>query len=297
MRMLQFLSLIFISEKSEKPHSDLPSNSSSTKTYPPSPEPDVPSNKPNSPTIKAFPPSSKSNDSFSKPNRTSIKVYPPSGKSSKPSRKTETSVKAYPPSTKQNARSRNSNVSSSISDVPSTKRNISSRKSDISSSKFDLPFEYEMYPGEDEEEDVKKPMFVESFPEEDGRTVKGSRSRSRSFGREEVDRDQNQHDSMRKTTTHPENPDDHLRVDVTCKYDDNDDRGLPPVLAHRLVEKDTPWISVGAVIGNFYRPQRSWGKVMFSQACVILFTGGFLPQCMLGYHPQDQTPPQEQTSQ
>ena len=23
----------------------------------------------------------------------------------------------------------------------------------------------------------------------------------------------------------------------------------------------------------FYRPQRSWGKVMFSQACVILFTG------------------------
>ena len=25
---------------------------------------------------------------------------------------------------------------------------------------------------------------------------------------------------------------------------------------------------------NYYRPQRSWGKVMFSQACVILFTGG-----------------------
>ena len=24
----------------------------------------------------------------------------------------------------------------------------------------------------------------------------------------------------------------------------------------------------------YYRPQRSWGKVMFSQACVILFTGG-----------------------
>ena len=35
-----------------------------------------------------------------------------------------------------------------------------------------------------------------------------------------------------------------------------------------------------------YRPQRSRGKVMFSQACVILFTGGWgLPQCMLGYHP------------
>ena len=35
---------------------------------------------------------------------------------------------------------------------------------------------------------------------------------------------------------------------------------------------------------DLYHPQRSWGKVMFSQACVILFTGGCLPQCMLGYH-------------
>ena len=25
---------------------------------------------------------------------------------------------------------------------------------------------------------------------------------------------------------------------------------------------------------HFYRPQRSWGKVMFLQVCVILFTGG-----------------------
>ena len=25
---------------------------------------------------------------------------------------------------------------------------------------------------------------------------------------------------------------------------------------------------------NHYRPQRSWGKVIFSQACVIMFTGG-----------------------
>ena len=32
-----------------------------------------------------------------------------------------------------------------------------------------------------------------------------------------------------------------------------------------------------------YRPQRNWGKVMFSQACVILFTGGGLSQYMLGY--------------
>ena len=34
----------------------------------------------------------------------------------------------------------------------------------------------------------------------------------------------------------------------------------------------------------FYHPQQSWGKVMFSQACVILFMGGCLPQCTLGYH-------------
>ena len=59
----------------------------------------------------------------------------------------------------------------------------------------------------------------------------------------------------------------------------------------------------------FYRPQRSWGKVMFLQACVILFGGGgCLPQCMLGYHahtpeqtpprsrqPPEETPPWEQT--
>ena len=38
-----------------------------------------------------------------------------------------------------------------------------------------------------------------------------------------------------------------------------------------------------------YRPQRSWAKVMFLQASVILSTGGggSLPQCMLGC----QTPP------
>ena len=44
---------------------------------------------------------------------------------------------------------------------------------------------------------------------------------------------------------------------------------------------------------HHYRPQRSWGKVIFSQASVILFTGRGLPQCMLGYHtsPRDQAPP------
>ena len=33
-------------------------------------------------------------------------------------------------------------------------------------------------------------------------------------------------------------------------------------------------------------PQRSWGKVMFLHVSVILFTGGCLPQCMLGYSPR-----------
>ena len=42
---------------------------------------------------------------------------------------------------------------------------------------------------------------------------------------------------------------------------------------------------------HFYRPQRSWAKVIFSQACVKNSVhGGGLPQCMLGYTPPDQTP-------
>ena len=39
-----------------------------------------------------------------------------------------------------------------------------------------------------------------------------------------------------------------------------------------------------------YRPQRSWGEVIFLRMSVILFTGGCLPQCMLGYNPPEQTP-------
>ena len=47
----------------------------------------------------------------------------------------------------------------------------------------------------------------------------------------------------------------------------------------------------------FYRPQRSWAKVMFLQASVILSTGGGLPHCMLGYHhhPLQSRPPWNQT--
>ena len=47
--------------------------------------------------------------------------------------------------------------------------------------------------------------------------------------------------------------------------------------------------STAFVIDN-YRPQRSWGKVMFLQASVILLTGGVPPPL-----PRNQTPPPEQT--
>ena len=48
---------------------------------------------------------------------------------------------------------------------------------------------------------------------------------------------------------------------------------------------------------HYYRPQRSWGKVMFLQASVILLTGGgCLPQYMLGYTPREHTPPGPGTS-
>ena len=42
-----------------------------------------------------------------------------------------------------------------------------------------------------------------------------------------------------------------------------------------------------------YRPQRSWGKVMFSQVCVLLFTGGMSASVHAGMppHPPEQTPP------
>ena len=51
----------------------------------------------------------------------------------------------------------------------------------------------------------------------------------------------------------------------------------------------------------YYRPQRSWAKVIFSQTCVknSVHTGGVwgcLPQCMLGYTPRPAgRPPLEQT--
>ena len=47
------------------------------------------------------------------------------------------------------------------------------------------------------------------------------------------------------------------------------------------------WNLHGCCGGHFYRPQRSYGKVMFSQASVILFTGGGLCQG----DPPDRDPP------
>ena len=48
-----------------------------------------------------------------------------------------------------------------------------------------------------------------------------------------------------------------------------------------------------------YRPQRSWGQVMFLQVCVILFTGGeyltrYMPPPRDQVHPPDQVHPQYQ---
>ena len=44
---------------------------------------------------------------------------------------------------------------------------------------------------------------------------------------------------------------------------------------------------------TFYRPQQSWGKVMFLQLSmsIILFTGGGLPHIHPGKVPNGQTPP------
>ena len=52
------------------------------------------------------------------------------------------------------------------------------------------------------------------------------------------------------------------------------------------------------LFSDLYRPQRSWAKVIFSQACVC--PQGGLPQCMLGYTPRSRHPlgsrhPPEQT--
>ena len=58
-------------------------------------------------------------------------------------------------------------------------------------------------------------------------------------------------------------------------------------MLNRLVKKVPNLLKSIASI-SYYRPQRSCGKVMFSQVSVILFTGGL---CVCGKHPPRQTPP------
>ena len=43
----------------------------------------------------------------------------------------------------------------------------------------------------------------------------------------------------------------------------------------------------------YYRPQRCCEGYVFTPVCHSVHGGG-LPQCMLGYHPPEQTPPQDQ---
>ena len=75
---------------------------------------------------------------------------------------------------------------------------------------------------------------------------------------------------------------------------------LMPILEFSYSLWKTRLINHGCFL--YYRSQRSWAKVMFLQASVILSTGGCLPQCMLGCqpprpgrHPPDQadTPPDQ----
>ena len=51
----------------------------------------------------------------------------------------------------------------------------------------------------------------------------------------------------------------------------------------------------GSVISSHYRPQRSWGKVMFSQASVILLTGAVSASVHAGIHPLGADTPWEKT--
>ena len=75
-------------------------------------------------------------------------------------------------------------------------------------------------------------------------------------------------------------------LSLTCMYFQYDHRFTSMVAAN--IEETMTWL--------FYRPQRSWAKVIFSQACVCPREGGCLTQCMLGYPPpRSRHPPWEQT--
>ena len=66
----------------------------------------------------------------------------------------------------------------------------------------------------------------------------------------------------------------------------NMDKMIFPIIWLNEVDKYLMYIY------HFYRPQRSWGKVIFSQACVILFTGGVcLSACWDTPSPPTRRPP------
>ena len=55
---------------------------------------------------------------------------------------------------------------------------------------------------------------------------------------------------------------------------------------------NTKYVVFTSVMSSFYRPQRSCGQGnIFTLVCHSVHRGGVLPQCMLGYHPPDQTTP------
>ena len=66
---------------------------------------------------------------------------------------------------------------------------------------------------------------------------------------------------------------------------------MSPFLGFRLKRSILYNLPFGEVYKRFYRPQRSWGKVIFSEACVRILPPGGLHD---GIHPpwvQRQTPP------
>ena len=70
-------------------------------------------------------------------------------------------------------------------------------------------------------------------------------------------------------------------------------------MINTCIQSKKPWRTIGKwwyhcdcwIYRNIYRPQRSWGKVMFSQAFVILFTGGVCFSACWDTPPRADTPP------
>ena len=75
-----------------------------------------------------------------------------------------------------------------------------------------------------------------------------------------------------------------IAIDTMLNFDVNID-------VNTKLNVSQEWICV-----VYYRPQGSCGKVMFSQASVIVFTGrGVSAQCMLGYIPREAPPSKKHT--